>query len=72
MSALQLIQSIPVMTMTLVYRASSIVPDNVCNDAAVGSVSLAACIKAFLCTWQVCVRVCVCAGVVGGSVGVLT
>lgn len=52
---LQLIQSSPVIAVTLVYRTSSIVPDNVCSEAAVGVGSLAARIKAFLCTWQGCV-----------------
>lgn len=35
---LQLIQSSPVIAVTSVHRPSSIVPDNVCNKAAVGLV----------------------------------
>lgn len=70
MSALQPIHSRSLTAVTSVYRASCIVPGDVCYEAAVGLVSawlLAACIKAFFMHLAG-----VCAGVVGGSVGVLT
>lgn len=70
MSALQPIQSSSLTAVTSVYSPSCIVPDNVCYKAAVGLVSAwlwAACIKAFFMHLAG-----VCAGVVGGSVGVLT